>query len=70
MWALRITRQGLGSMINPFNPVPDIKNKIEAAVLSDQSSTRVQEFSEKYAQYDSLQAIQNIANRITIMGRK
>jgi UDP:flavonoid glycosyltransferase YjiC (YdhE family) len=68
MWALRITGQGLGSMINPFNPKPDIKAKIEAAVHSKLTSVQNKAFVQRYSNYDSKQTVSEIANRISIIG--
>ncbi len=66
MWAYRISGQGLGSMTNPFSPDPDIKTKINAAIIAAQSRNQNHKFAQQYAHYDSQRTVRNIANRITM----
>ncbi len=66
MWAYRISEQGLGSMLNRFNPDPDLLTKIDTAINANQSGNQNHKFAQQYAHYDSQQKVRDIANRITM----
>jgi UDP:flavonoid glycosyltransferase YjiC (YdhE family) len=66
LWAYRITAQGLGSMINLFNPNPDFKAKIEYNINSTEIIDQVHKFAQHYTDYDGKQTVHDIAKRITM----
>jgi UDP:flavonoid glycosyltransferase YjiC (YdhE family) len=66
LWAYRITAQGFGSMINPFNPNPDLKAKIDLNLNTTEFIDRTHNFAQQYSYYDSQKTVHDIANRITM----
>lgn len=66
MWAYRITTQQLGSMINPFNPDPDLKAKIDFNLNTTEILNQVHKFAQHHTNYDSQQTVHEIAKRITM----
>lgn len=67
LWAYRLNSQKLGSMVNPFNPQPNLNEKIDFSLIAAEIQDQVQKFSDRYALYDSQVSVDNIANRITFL---
>jgi UDP:flavonoid glycosyltransferase YjiC (YdhE family) len=66
MWAHRITTQGLGDMVNIFNPNPDLKAKIDLNLNNTDLVDRVRKFAQRNSTFETQQTVRDIANRIIL----
>ncbi|MFQ5486348.1 MAG: glycosyltransferase [Desulfobacterales bacterium] len=63
--AYRITGQGLGMMVNWFNPRPNISQKLDALIRSETLLVNARAFVKKYPNYDSAGTVNRICRRIS-----
>ncbi|PKN95106.1 MAG: hypothetical protein CVU44_00025 [Chloroflexi bacterium HGW-Chloroflexi-6] len=67
MWGERLASQELGGVINLFQPAPDFRTKILTILKSQETAENVRNFSARYANFETQQAVQTILNRCNLL---
>ncbi len=69
VWAHRVCAQGLGMATGLFDPTPDFRARLEAMLSDNDIAGRVKAFAVKYAAFDPIKQVAEIADQCLALSR-